>query len=454
MEVVESAVSLKTGITGMRAFIVFWIGQVVSLLGTGMSSFALALWAWQLTGEATTLALMGLFQFTPGLLLGPVAGTLVDRWDRKLTLMVSDLGAGLTSVAVFVLYASGNLQIWHLYVAVAIASAFESFQFPAQSAAVTTMLSKDQYARASGMLGLAGSASHIFAPPLAGFLFAIIGINGILLIDIVTFIFAISMVLLIAVPNPPETSEGRASRSQGLGREVAYGFTYIFQRPALLGLQLTFFFINLFGTLSFVLTIPMILSRTGNNQGLAGIVVSFLGIGGLVGGLTLSIWGGPKRRIHGVLLGMAAVSLLGTMGLGLAQTGWGWIAGAFFSAAFIPVLNGSNQAIWQSKVAPDIQGRVFAVRRLIGQITAPLAMIIAGPLADRVFEPAMMPGGGLAGIFGGIVGTGPGAGMGLIFVISGMIGALIGLGGYLFPFIRNAEDLLPDHQTGAIQEKE
>ncbi|MBC8171571.1 MAG: MFS transporter [Anaerolineae bacterium] len=431
----------------MRGFFLFWIGQVVSLLGTGMSIFALSLWAWQLTGEVTTLALMGLFQFTPSLILGPIAGTLVDRWDRKTTLMVSDVGAGLAIVAVFLVHSTGNLQIWHLYAAVAVASAFESFQFPAQSAAVSTMIPKEQYARASGMLALAGSASQIFAPPLAGVLFIVIGLNGILLIDITTFIFAVSMVLLIYVPRPLQTAEGRASRSGGFWKEVSYGFSYIFQRPSLLGLQLTFFFINLFGTLSFVLTIPMVLSRSGNDEPLLGIVISFLGIGGLVGGLVLSVWGGPKRKIHGVLLGMVAVSLFGTLVMGLARMPLFWIIGGFFSAAIIPILNGSNQAIWQAKVAPDIQGRVFAVRRLIAQLTAPLAMVIAGPLADKIFEPAMMPGGVLVDTFGGLVGTGPGAGMSLIFVFSGILGIIVGLAGYLFPAVRNAEDILPDYQT-------
>lgn len=341
-------------ISGMRGFFLFWIGQVVSLLGTGMSIFALSLWAWQLTGEATTLAIMGLFQFTPSLILGPIAGTLVDRWDRKTTLMVSDVGAGLAIVAVFLVHSTGNLQIWHLYAAVAVASAFESFQFPAQSAAVSTMIPKEQYARASGMLGLAGSASQIFAPPLAGVLFITIGLNGILLIDMVTFVFAVSMVLLIYVPNPQQTADGRASRSSGFWKEVSYGFTYIFQRPSLVGLQLTFFFINLFGTLSFVLTIPMVLSRSGNDEPLLGIVLSFLGIGGLVGGLILSVWGGPKRKVHGVLLGMVAVSLFGTLVIGLARIPLFWIVGGFFSAAIIPILNGSNQAIWQAKVPPDI----------------------------------------------------------------------------------------------------
>jgi len=161
------------------------------------------------------------------------------------------------------------------------------------------------------------------------------------------------------------------------------------------------------------------------------------------------VWGGPKRRVHGILLGMTAASILGMFPLALGVLPVFWFIGSFFNSFFLPTINGSNQAIWQAKVAPDIQGRVFAVRRLIAQITAPLAMLIAGPLADNVFEPAMMPGGALAGVFGGLVGTGPGAGMALMFLISGILGIFVGLGGYAFYVIRHAEDILPDHQKAA-----
>jgi hypothetical protein len=183
-----------------------------------------------------------------------------------------------------------------------------------------------------------------------------------------------------------------------------------------------------------------------------GSVLSTLGIGGVAGALLLSAWGGPRRRIHGVLLGMALGSLFGAGLLGLGRGLLLWSAGAFFDAFFVPFINGSNQAIWQSKVAPDVQGRVFAVRRLIAQITAPLAMLLAGPLADRVFEPAMQPGGALAGVFGWLVGNEPGSGMSLIMLITGLLGVGVGLAGYLIPKIRDVETLLPDHDAARAAE--
>lgn len=434
---------------GMTAFSIIWIGQLVSTLGTGMTRFAITIFAWQLTGEATTLALVGFFAFGPTVLLSPFAGAIVDRANRKLVMMLSDLAAGLMSVVILLLFATGRLQIWHLYLTGAFAGAFEAFQFPAYSAAVTMMLPKAQYARASGMLSLVQSASGIAAPFLAAALIGFIGIAGILTIDIITFVIAVLALLVVFVPQPAQTEAGRAGQGS-IWQESGYGFRYIVDRPSLLGLQLVFFTINFVASFGFILLAPMVLGRTGNNELALGTVQAFFGIGGVAGGVLLSIWGGPRRRVHGVLLGMALSSLLGLGLLGLGRGVVLWAAGGFFSMFFIPIINGSNQAIWQAKVAPDVQGRVFAVRRLIAQVTAPLAFILAGPLADRVFEPAMTPGGALQPLLGGLLGSGTGTGIAAIFLLTALLGAGAGLAGYLFPAVREAEDRLLDHDRVAV----
>src|SRR5262245_33181351 len=165
-------------LTGMRAFMLVWFGQVVSLLGTGMTRFALTLWAWDLTGQATALALVAFFSFTPMVIFSPIAGALVDRWDRKLVMMLSDLAAGLGTVVLFLLSLTGNLHIWHVYIVAFFAGTFESFQFPAYSAAITVMVDKSQYSRTSALLGLAESISGIAAPIGAAALFVLIGLQG------------------------------------------------------------------------------------------------------------------------------------------------------------------------------------------------------------------------------------------------------------------------------------
>jgi hypothetical protein len=207
-----------------------------------------------------------------------------------------------------------------------------------------------------------------------------------------------------------------------------------------------FFGINLTVGFGITLLAPMILARTGNDTTVLGVVQSALGLGGVVGGIVLGVWGGPKRRIHGVLIGLT-LAMLGMLFMGVGRDLYIWSLAAFFTFFFVPFINGSNQAIWQSKVAPDLQGRVFATRALIAQISTPLAMLMAGPLADYVFEPAMMPEGNLATFFRGLVGTGSGAGMSLMFVIAGILGMLVGLGGYVSHVVRNVEDILPDHKS-------
>ena len=433
--------------TGMLGFTIIWIGQVVSLQGTAMTGFALTIWAWQITGQATALALVGFFTFAPTLIVTPFAGALVDRWNRKFVMMLSDLAAVASTLVVLLLFSTGNLQIWHLFVTGAFSGAFGAFQFPAYSAAVTTMVSKKQYGRASGMLSTAQFASNIFAPALAAVLLTIIGIGGILVIDVFTFLVAISALLLVHVPQPAVTMEGQQSRGS-LWAESAYGFRYIYERKSLLALLMIFFCVDLLAPFAFTLLAPMVLARTGDDATALGFVQSAIGIGGLVGGTVLGVWGGPKRRIHGILLGLT-LTTLGMLLIGVGQTVLFWAPAAFFAIFFIPIINGSSQAIWQSKVAPDLQGRVFAARGMIAQVGAPVSMLLAGFLADQVFEPFMLPGGAGHSLFAWLVGSGPGAGMSLMFVIAGALGMLVGLGGYLFSAVRNVEDLLPDHTADA-----
>ena len=432
--------------SGMFGFSIVWFGQLVSMVGSGMTRFALTIWIWQETGEATALAVVGVFSFAPAIFLSPIAGAIVDRVSRKRVMIASDLAAGLSTVALLILYSGGHLEIWHLCAAGFFASAFESFQFPAYSAAITTMIDKKHYTRANAMLGMVGSASTVIAPLLAGVLLSLLGISGIMGIDIVTFVFAIGTLLFVSIPNPTETAAGRASRGSLLSESV-FGFRYIGSRPSLLGLLLIFFGINLTVTFAMILLAPMILARTANNTVILGTTLMMFGVGGVVGGLLIAAWGGFKRRIHGVLLGLILASLLGQVVIGVGQGLWMWGLGAFLMMFFLPLVNGSSQAIWQAKVPPDIQGKVFATRRLIAQVSAPVAMIVAGRLADVVFEPAMASGGAFARLFKPLVGSGPGSGMALMFMFAGVLGAAVAVTGYLVPAIRRVEDLLPDHDA-------
>jgi len=431
--------------TGMLAFTMVWIGQAVSLFGSAMTWFAFTVWAWEVSGQATALSLVTFFSLGPTVLFSPIAGALVDRWNRKRVMMLSDLAAGLSTIAVLLLYASHSLQIWHVYVAAAFTGVFQAFQFPAYSASITMMVPKEQYTRAESMVWLAQSAATVFAPLLAVPLLNVIGIVGVMSIDVITFVAAVGALLFVHIPQPATTQAGQQSQGS-LWQESLYGFRYILTRRSLWGLQMVFFFCNLLDAIVFVALPVMILARTGDELVL-GSVKSAGALGGIAGGIALGVWGGPKRRIHGVLVGWALTNLLGALPMGLGNTLAMWAGASFLSAFFTPLINGSDQAIWQAKVAPDLQGRVFATRLMLSQLPIPVAMVLGGVLADRVFEPAMQAEGSLVTLFGGLVGTGPGAGMGLMLVLCGLLGVAVGLGGYAVRAVRDIEGILPDYDS-------
>jgi hypothetical protein len=231
-------------------------------------------------------------------------------------------------------------------------------------------------------------------------------------------------------------------------KEAGFGFRYIFARPSLLGLQLVFFTANFLSGIAGTLLRPMVLARTGNDAAALGQVLTAGAIGLVLGGIALSAWGGPKRRVHGVIGGWVLNAVLGMLLVGLGGSVLVWAALSFATMFFEPVINSSNQAIWQAKVAPDTQGRVFAARRLIAWIPNPVTPIIGGVLADRWLEPAMQSGGALATLFGPVFGTGPGSGMALLTSAVGALSAVLIACAYFSRVVRNAEDLLPDHNAG------
>ena len=442
----------KHRLGGMLGFALVWIGQIVSVLASGMTTFAMTIYMYQQTHSATAMAFVQVAYITPFLIMSPIAGVMVDRYNRKLMMMISDIAGATATLTLFVLYATGYLQYWHIYVASAIAGIGTTFQWPAYSAAISVMVSKEQYGRANGMMSLIEAGPGVLSPLLAGSLIPLIQIGGILLIDTITFGLAILALAVVFVPQPPRTGDGEESQGSFL-KQASFGFKYIFSRPSLLGLQMIFFFGNLFSGIGFTVLAPMLLARTGQNTIVLGSVESAASIGMVVGGIAMSAWGGFRKRVHGVLLGWMLASLGGSIIFGLGRGLPVWIPAIFFGGLFSPLINGSNQAIWQAKVAPDLQGRVFSARRLIAWFTNPISPIIGGTLADFVLEPAMKAQtSGLAQLLGPVFGTGPGAGMSLLMVICGIGGFIVGLVGYFVPAIRHTETQLPDYEPVPVAE--
>ncbi len=430
--------------TGMLGFTLVWAGQLISVLASTMTQFALTIWAYQETGSVTALGIVNTAFIVPFLLLSPIAGAMVDRYNRKLMMMLSDLAAITATMGILIIYMTGDLQMWHLYVAAAVNGLGNTFQWPAYSAAISTMVPKENYGRANGMMSLVESGPAVLAPILAGFLLHLIQLNGILLIDLLTFLLAITALLLVHVPQPEKTVEGQAGGGN-IFREAVYGFRYIFDRRGLLGLLVFFICLNFVIGLS-APKAAFILSRTGNNSAALGTVQSTAAIGAVVGGLLVGFWGGFKRRMKSIFIGEALTGLFILVLFGLGRSLPFWMAAILVGEIFPVFTNGASQAIWQAKVAPDVQGRVFAARRMIAWSVGPITPILAGLLADYVTEPAMQSQTWLAGAFGWLVGTSPGSGMAVQYILTGLAYMLIVLIVFLFvPVVRNLEDSLPDH---------
>ena len=434
----------------MRAFTLIWSGQMVSFMGTAMTQFALLIFVWTKTHQATATVLLAFFQFVPLLVATPIAGAYVDRWNRKKAMIISDLIAGLGSVAILLLFSADVLEVWHLYIIGLIVGAFNAFQWPAFSATITLLIDKKHYARASGMMGLTEGASMIFGPPLAAVLIVTVGIQGVLLVDIVTFTYAIGILLLILIPQPPPPKEEEEPKS--IWKDSIFGFKYIYARRPLLLLVFVFFMYNFFATFATEIFGPMILARTGDNEVILGGVMSALGIGGLLGGITIAVWGGPKKKINGLLGGMVLAGFGGLAAFPASPIAWA--LGGFLFMFLSPMVNGCSQAIWQSKTAPGVQGRVFAARRFVAQISGTVGLLLVGPLVDFVFEPGFDVGGSMAGLVSWFVAPGPGVGMAVVVFLAIALSSIVALIAYFVRDVRNIEEILPDFDAEKESEKE
>ncbi|MEH2375568.1 MFS transporter [Nostoc sp.] len=435
----------------MRIFIFIWLGQTVSLIGSGMTGFAFTIWVWELTHQVTAITLFGLFAQLPQMLIAPIAGLIVDRWNRKYLMIVGDTVSGMLAIAVLLLYLTNHLQLWHLYVAVAIRGIFEVIQELAYSTTISTMMPKQHYSRVSSLRFLADYGSSIIAPTLAGILYSVIGLVGILIIDIVTFLFAVTTVLGVHIPQHSMTTVNTQTFTNWK-QEIYFGWHYIAVRPSLLAMLMLAFIFTFAYDFGLSIYSPMVLALTGNDTKVLGTLASAAGIGGIVGVLLINSWGSFKRRIDGVLLGIIGVSL-GKIVFGIAKTPLIWIPAQFCSSLNFPILGSSCDAIWLAKVNPQIQGRVFATLKVVTVVASAVAYLIAGPLADYIFEPAMMPDGSLAPILGWIFGTAKGSGMAVLYVISSLGMLLIGLSGYAFRTLRDVETILPDHDAITTPQK-
>lgn len=416
----------------MRTFTLIWFGQLISTLGSYMTFFALTLWAWEATGSATALVLMGFFVQLPKLPTTLFAGLIVDRFNRKHLMLLGDAFTALATAAIGVLYLTKHLQIWHLYVVVILSGGFGQIQALAYEASVALIVPQQHYTRAGSMAAAVHYGSNIVGPALAGALYPLIGLSGIVVIDLVTFAAAFVTLLAASIPQPEKAvPEPKAN-------QFTFGFRYIWQQPSLKALLLMTILFAFVHDLGGALYTPMILARTnGSAQALAS-VSAIAGFGGLAGAVLVSVWGGPKRRINGMLAGYIGAGLSKIV-FGLGRSLSVWLPAQVCSSLNFPLFGSARSALWMSKVSPDIQGRVFAANAMVIQGASAVAVLLAGPLADQLLEPAMMPGGLLVSLLSAGFGSGPGAGMAVLYTACALAMLLIGVWGFFIPSLRAIE---------------
>ena len=405
-----------------KSFYIFWLSQTVSELGSAMTAYALALWTFGRTGRAFDVSLLTLCTWLPFVLLSPLAGGLTDRLSKKVMMAVPDILAAFGTCCSLLFFRANALEFWHICILNALLGAANAFQSPAFSVAIGLLVPQEALPRVAGLRSFSSSAVDLLAPMLAAGALGIWGIGTVFLFDLLSFCFAISCLMLLV--RIPEVLPPRLTRT-GLG--LRDGFAFLRRNPGLRTLIFSMALINLLAWLTYQnILSPMLLARSGSTT-TVGIVSSALGLAGILGGLFVAA---DKRRRDPVLLiyGAAALSfLLGDLLFGMGQSLPLWLTAAFVSSFPIPWIQAGQSILFYGTVPRELQGRVFAARNALQQSSVPLSLLLGGLLADRVFEPMMTSGAPLAQILSHIVGKGPGSGMAVMFLCSGILGFSLSL---------------------------
>ncbi|GMQ78301.1 MAG: MFS transporter [Anaerolineae bacterium] len=392
----------------------FWTGQAVSLLGSRVVAFAVIWWLTRSSGSATVLAMATLVGLVPEIVLGPFAGVLVDRWNRRIVMIAADAGVALASLFLAYLYWIDATEIWHIYLILFIRSLIGSFQWPAFLASTALMVPDDQLTRVNGLNQGVGGLINIIGPPLGALLMGVMPLAGVMLVDTFTAVLAILPLLFIFVPQPPrvEIEDERPS----YWADLREGFDYIINWRGLLALIGLAVVIKIALTPAFSLLPLLIFDYFDGTAAQFSLAEAALGIGIVVGGIILAVWGGFQRRIFTSLFGIILLGF-GLLALGLVPDTL-FIAAVllvFFLGLTTPIIDGPIMAILQGSVTPDMQGRVFTLITSLVSITTPIGLVIAGPVSDQV-------------------------GLQFWFLLSGAVCILVGLLFFFVPAVVNIDE--------------
>jgi MFS family permease len=423
-----------------RTFYTLILTQTFSLIGSRISSLAMSIWIFNQTGNATPLALVSFFTILPTVVASSISGVLADRWDRRYVMVIADAGQAVGTLLLLISFASGSFELWHLYLVAFVNAVFGVFQGPAFQASITMLIPDSQRDRANAIQQLTGPMAGIIAPAIAGVIYAAVGVIGAIAIDLLTFVIAMFVVFTVHIPRPSVTAEGLAMRGTILSESLS-GLRYLLARRPLFMLMMYISLLNFVASGIMTLATPYILARTGSEASL-GLVLSVTNVGAIVGGIIIGAWGGTRPRMHTIMPAIILSSVFMTL-VGVSQTTLALAAISFMFMLPLPMVNALFMSIMQAKVAPDVQGRVFATLGQISTLLMPIALLLVGPLADNVFEPAVGQAGWEA--VAPFVGSTFGSGMGLIYVLGGTAMALISIVVFAIPSLRNMEAALPDY---------
>lgn len=427
---------------GMRAFYALLAGQFISTMGSAITRFGLSVWVFSQTSSAsayTLLVFFATFSVGCGAL---IAGPLVDRWDRRRVMLVSDAIAAFSTLVIAVMYFTNVLELWHMYFAVCVNGVASAFSRPALDASIPLLVPKDGLTRASGLSQMTGAVEMILSSAMAGFIVGMFGLGIVFIIDFVTFGINMLLVMLTLIPQPQRDAMRQAGTN--IWQDFVAGISYVRLRPSLLYL-LGLFTVTMFllPGVAYSLITPLVL--TFATEEALGLIMSGFGIGSLVGGMMIALWG-KRRRMPGILVGMTMAGLAAVL-ISVRESALLIGVGMFTTGISFVFIMGLSRVIWQMKVAPDVLGRIFSLQLAVGVGAQSFGALAAGALADRIFEPLLMSDGALGNSLGAIIGTGEGRGMAFMFMVMGAIQLVIVAISLLMPAVRSLEDRLPDAES-------
>ena len=410
----------------MKTFMVIWFGQFISMLGSALSAFGLGIWIFQKTGSAASFAMSAVCTVLPALLFAPFAGSIADRKKRKAIILLTDSIDAFLKILIVTLLIFNKLELWMVYPLVFISGTLGAFQNPAFGASIPMLVPSDKLTRANGLLQFSSAIQNLLAPVIAGFLYPLIELKGLFIIDFVSFFFALASIAFIKIPQP-SIEKTKDSLVLAAFKDLQYAWKYLIQKEGLMQLIVFFAFLNFIANLSMILLGPLMMS-VYNSQAY-GNVQAGIGLAMLLGGLCSSLIPDTKNKIKRILL------ILSLCSIGPIISGTTLnriiITGGFFIFMFpVPYVNTLLMSIFQIKIERNVVGRVGALMTAILAAITPIAYLCAGPLADYVFEPLMNE---------------KGRGIGLIFIISGILLIISCLLMRLNKTVTSIEKRLPDY---------